>query len=381
MLNAVTLARQRFVKVVLLRCGKIKDRQTCMQDDILRLAYEVSRVTEEKIGDIDQVMRQTHLLALNARIEAARAGVAGAAFSVVAKEMGDVAQDISRLSGELRGAITANAQRLRDVGAEMLTGFRGARYADLALNAVEIMDRNLYERSCDVRWWATDSAMVEALGAPGPDSAEFASHRLATILRSYTVYLDLWVMDASGRVVANGRPDRYPGVKGLDASRADWFRKAMATDTGDDFVVADIRRNTALAAPVATYATAIRAGGETHGRPLGVLGIFFDWAPQASDVVKGVGLSAEEKAGCRVMLLDARHRVIATSDDQGLLEETFPLQVGAEDHGYYVTDAGLVAYARTPGYETYRGLGWYGVIEMKAEPGEAVGPVRAPIAA
>ena len=61
-----------------------------MQDDILKLAYEVSRVTEEKVDLIDTVMRQTTLLAINARIEAARAGTSGAAFSVVAQEMGAV---------------------------------------------------------------------------------------------------------------------------------------------------------------------------------------------------------------------------------------------------------------------------------------------------
>lgn len=337
-----------------------------MQDDILQLAYEVSRVTGEKIGDIDQVMRQTHLLALNARIEAARAGAAGAAFAVVAQEMADVAHDITRLAGELHAAISQNTERLEKAGSEMLLNFRGARYADLAFNAVEIIDRNLYERSCDVRWWATDSAVVEALEAADDAHADFAARRLATILRSYTVYLDLWVMDAAGRVIANGRPDRYPGVRGLDASRADWFRKAMATASGDDFVVADIRRNAALGAPVATYATAIRAGGERHGAPLGVLGIFFDWAPQAGTVVQGVGLSAEERAQCRVMLLDANRRVIAASDGAGLLQETFPLETGAGERGFYATDGGLVAYARTPGYETYEGLGWYGVIEMRS---------------
>lgn len=34
--------------------------------------------------------------------------------------------------------------------------------------------------------------------------------------------------------------------------------------------------------------------------------------------------------------------------------------------GSYAEDGGdLVGYALTPGYETYRGLGWYGVIVQK----------------
>ena len=30
------------------------------------------------------------------------------------------------------------------------------------LTNIDLIDRNLYERSCDVRWWATDSSVVDA---------------------------------------------------------------------------------------------------------------------------------------------------------------------------------------------------------------------------
>lgn len=347
-----------------------------MQDDILSLAYEVSRVTEEKIDLIESVMRQTNLLAINARIEAARAGASGAAFAVVAQEMGAVASDISRISKDLRAAISSNIDQLEKVGSELVIGFRGARYTDLALNAIEIIDRNLYERSCDVRWWATDSAVVGAVESRTHETCAHAASRLETILRSYTVYIDLWIADASGRVVATGRPRRYPKAMGLDVSRTEWFRNAMATRSGDDFVVSDIESNPALdSAAVATYATAIRQGGQSDGRPIGALGIFFDWAPQAETVVKGVGLSDEERASCRVMLLDADHRVIAASDDAGLLRERYGLEAKRGDRSYFVDGNRLVAYALTPGYETYKGLGWYGVIECQL--GAASAGVRA----
>jgi hypothetical protein len=337
-----------------------------MQDDILNLAYEVSRVTKEKIDLIDTVMRQTNLLAINARIEAARAGSSGAAFSVVAQEMGAVASDISRLSKELRGAISDNIDRLEKAGTVMMQQFRGTRYADLALNAIEIIDRNLYERSCDVRWWATDSAVVDALEKPGAETCSYASSRLETILRSYTVYIDLWIADSSGRVVATGRPNRYPRAQGQDVSKTEWFRKAMGTRTGDDFAVTDIETNPALDhAAVATYATAIRRGGQADGKAIGALGIFFDWAPQAEAVVKGVGLSEDEWQTCRVMLVDANHRIIASSDDVGVLRDQFDLKSEGRDRGFVVEDDRLVAYALTPGYETYQGLGWYGVIESR----------------
>lgn len=337
-----------------------------MQDGILDLALEVSRVTSEKISLIETIMRQTRLLALNARIEAARAGTAGAAFGVVANEMGDVSTQITEVAQALRKAVEENVSRLETAGTAMMTAFRGARLQDIALNAVEIVDRNLYERSCDVRWWATDSAVVQVLEGPSTASVGYAVERLATILRSYTVYLDLWVVDAQGRVVANGRPQQYPGVIGLDVSRQAWFRDAMATRDGDSYVVADVASAPALGVvPVATYATAIRKGAQPKGTPVGALGIFFDWAPQAAAVVNGVGLSEEEKRNARVMLLDGSRRVIAACDGTGVLTETYELKAEGRPRGFYVDGNRLVAHALTPGYETYEGLGWSGVIEYR----------------
>ncbi len=337
-----------------------------MQDDILGLAYQVSRVTEEKIDLIDGVMRQASLLAINARIEAARAGNAGTAFGVVAQEMAALTKEISRTSQELRGAIAANITRLEEAGSSLTVDFRGTRYADLAHNAIEIIDRNLYERSCDVRWWATDSAVVDAATRGDPESRAFATTRLATILRSYTVYLDLWIADRSGRIIATGRPDTYPKAVGLDVSQSPWFTNAMGTHSGDDFAVADIQTLPALGGgAVASYSTAIRKEGASNGRAVGALGIFFDWAPQASVVVENLGLSQEAQSACRVMLLDARHRVIAASDGKGLLTETYPLKTDDRTRGYYRQGDKLVAFALTPGYETYKGLGWYGVVEWR----------------
>jgi arginine utilization protein RocB len=76
-------------------------------------------------------------------------------------------------------------------------------------------------------------------------------------------------------------------------------------------------------------------------------------------------LSPEEWQRSRVLLLDAKRRIIASSDNQGLYQ-TFPLDTGDRNRGYYYgSDGSLVAFAHTIGYETYDGLGWYGVITQK----------------
>jgi hypothetical protein len=259
----------------------------------------------------------------------------------------------------LAGAIA----ELVSLGEGLVHQVRGQRLADLAFNMIEIIDRNLYERSCDVRWWATDAAAVDALAQPGPDSAAHASSRLGVILNSYTVYLDLWIADADGRVIANGRPQKYPKVIGNSVAGTAWFKAAMSTGSGDDYAAFDVERVPNLDnAEVATYTTAIRAGGAADGKPLGALGIFFDWQPQAQAVVQGSQISAEERAFTRCLLLDAGHRIIAASDRQGVLSETFVLKNLSQKTGYFADDGKMIGYALTPGYETYRGLGWYGVI-------------------
>jgi hypothetical protein len=334
-----------------------------MQNPDLDLAIEVSRATEENIDQIESVMKQTNLLAINARIEATRAGVAGNAFGVVARELSDVASEITRISGTLRKSIRSNIIRLEEVGSELNRDFRGTRYVDLALNAIEIIDRNLYERSCDVRWWATDSAVVEVAADATTDAVNYASERLATILRAYTVYLDLWVADANGRIIANGRRTTYKNAIGRDVSASDWFRKSMETRSGDDFVACDIASNPTLNdALVATYATAIRQGGRSNGRKIGALGIFFDWAPQANTVMGGIALAEEERRHARVMIVDTHGKIIACSNERQI-GETFAIKPEGRTRGYYVDGERLVAYALTPGYETYKGLGWYGVID------------------
>lgn len=339
-----------------------------MIDQLLEITGGVAQAADEKIRRINGITRRSRMLALNATIEANRVGSLGRGFAVVAEEVKAISNEISLLTGSLQTDLRGRLDHLSQFGTEMAARIRevqGERLSDLAHNTVEIIDRNLYERSCDVRWWATDAAVVDCAADPrSRDLSAEASRRLGVILDSYTVYLDLWVADSSGKVIANGHPDRYPGAIGTDVSGQSWFREAMATASGADFAVVDIERAGGLnQSMVATYATAIREGGDIDAKPIGALGIFFDWQSQAQAVVDGVRLAPEDKARSRCLLLDSRRRVIAASDQRGVLTEIFPLRIASGTIGYYNDiDGNLIAYARTPGYETYAGLGWYGVI-------------------
>ncbi len=336
--------------------------------DLLALTNTVATAADRKIDRIHGITRRSRMLALNATIQAQHAGTMGRGFAVVADEVKAISSEIARVTDELRGELRAELAALSQFGqglAAEIDRLQGERLADLAHNAVEIADRNLYERSCDVRWWATDPAVVNCATQPDNHSlAQLAAHRLAVILDSYTVYLDLWIADAQGRIVATGRPNRYPGLVGSQIGGQDWFQAAMNTNDGGSFTVADIHPVQALNGAVAAlYATAIRADGESMGRPVGALGILFDWQSQGQNIVEGIRLSPREWQKSRCLLLDRNHRIIADSHGIPDLETHFPLDTSQGERGYYRDqDGDSVGYALTPGYETYRGLGWYGVV-------------------
>jgi hypothetical protein len=88
-------------------------------------------------------------------------------------------------------------------------------------------------------------------------------------------------------------------------------------------------------------------------------------------IVKSLNFNPEERERTRVMLLDSNNRILAASDDRGVLSETFSLHVDDPARGaYLLEDGSLVAYALTPGYETYDGLGWRGVIVQTPKAGK-----------
>lgn len=77
---------------------------------IVDLTHEVRRLATGKIGDINDINRETTFLALNALIEAARAGEAGKGFAVVANQVKHVSKRIGEitdiLNKELAGSLT-----------------------------------------------------------------------------------------------------------------------------------------------------------------------------------------------------------------------------------------------------------------------------------
>jgi methyl-accepting chemotaxis protein len=115
------------------RSGRVFSEVVLTMSDIRTASKRIADIT----GVIDGIALQTHILALNATVEAARAGDSGRGFSVVATEVRRLAMRSAAAAHEIRDLIEMSVARA-DAGSAVVQDARTA-IAEVADHAEEIV--------------------------------------------------------------------------------------------------------------------------------------------------------------------------------------------------------------------------------------------------
>jgi len=128
-----------------------------VQEEITQAAEDTRSQTENTLKMSELVMtisKQTNLLALNASIEAARAGEAGRGFSVVAEEVGkladssrDAASKILEALGSMEKASTHIAERIKSINGLIENQAANMKEISASVEEAKAMSDNIEELS------------------------------------------------------------------------------------------------------------------------------------------------------------------------------------------------------------------------------------------
>lgn len=183
----------------------------------------------------------------------------------------------------------------------------------LARLAVDIMDRNLYERANDCRWWALASAFRRILAQPEITAADRqeAGTILEYINSLYTVYTRLFVYDREGTVIAASNLHR----DGLDLVGrrldGDFLRRVLELENTQQYAVSPFEPSPFYGGrPTYVYSAAIRHPVKAD-RIVGGIGILFDAEPQFSAMLTD---SLPPKDNVFAMFTDRKGRILSSTD-------------------------------------------------------------------
>lgn len=188
--------------------------------------------------------------------------------------------------------------------------------------AVDLLDRNLYERADDCRWWALTPEFRTILAQDSPDPGAFETIRgiLRYIHSLYTVYSRLFVYDRQGRIVAQSHAggDDSASASSVDAET---LQAVLALDDEQRYHVSPFRVDPLSDGQATyTYHAAIRHPDDER-RVVGGIGIVFNARREFLAMLQG---AIGGRRNAHAHLTDRQGRLIATTHPELPIGEPLP---------------------------------------------------------
>lgn len=179
-----------------------------------------------------------------------------------------------------------------------------------AMLAIDLMDRNLYERANDCRWWALTEAYETAL-LPDATEEDIAKAK-ATLQHTnslYTVYSDILLISAEGKVIANSADQNRAG----EEINAPWLKEALNLRNQNEYAVSEHEPSSLYGGkPTYIYCAAIYDDRHNPTSTKGAIAVVFDGEPQFEAILH------ESRSGdrqCHAYIVDEKNNVISSNTD------------------------------------------------------------------
>jgi hypothetical protein len=173
-------------------------------------------------------------------------------------------------------------------------------------------------------------------------------------LDTYQVYKDIYIVDSEGNVLGNATSNPTSKVPMIDK---DWCYEPLQTGTvySSDMYFTKFVNDFTVA-----YSCPVR---DNHGKIAGLISSRFNW-----NYIYDIIDSAKVGENAEIFLLNNKGLVLASKEREGILEQDLSklqafdkLQKG-ENYGFTVEkfkgSNRLCGFAKTKGYNTYKGKGW-----------------------
>jgi C4-dicarboxylate-specific signal transduction histidine kinase len=215
------------------------------------------------------------------------------------------------------------------------------------------VDRNLFERNCDVQAWTIFEDVI--LAAESGTGIEKANHLLKDLHQIYEVYHDIYLLNTRGQICSAAIRHE---LLGQDQSNREWFQQAVQ----GHIYFSDLYKSETTGTYTVAYSAPVK---NTEGKIVGVLTTRFNWN-YVSDIVNAAMVYSD----CKVYLLNSNGLVIASSTGGSeILKKDFSkyesFRLASQGNNGFIEERDpetnniyLIGYALTEGYNKYRGKGW-----------------------